>query len=122
MTELKPCPFCNKEAWEVPSRKDKCFCNNDDCVICGILFDSTKWNTRPSLWTTITDEASLPKEGELICVEMDWSKDDNFETPLKEMYFGRLYNNEIIVESTYCDIGSFSFNKVIRWMPIPEDK
>ena len=74
MTELKPCPFCSNTILDVGD--EDCDVHTDEwyveCPVCGCITvlcktkeeAMVKWNTRPSLWTTITDEASLPKESD----------------------------------------------------------
>ena len=79
MTELKPCPFCGKIPKPYARTYLKAGVPNSYSVICdktcptggSWLIDCNtekelvkRWNTRPSLWTTITDEASLPKESD----------------------------------------------------------
>ena len=78
MTELKPCPFCGTALTNNRNKKPRFYhedryyfhpdtkeCRND-CIIIDTEdeLELNQWNTRPSLWTTITDEASLPKESD----------------------------------------------------------
>ena len=45
--ELKPCPFCGREAEKhTGSFKDGCMCTNDKCVLFARIFLIKAWNTR----------------------------------------------------------------------------
>ena len=118
MTELKPCPFCGSDNTETTNYPDNPLWKRYErhCLNCygAYLYAPTldylndKWNTRPSLWTTITDEASLPKEsGTYLTVESN---------RINKM-------NRVLTYYTKEDgwIG-VSQNWIIKWMPIPEDE
>jgi len=106
MTELKPCPFCGSKAiTDMQMQQTKC--GNRNCPFQFVMFIKD-WNARPSLWTTITDEASLPKEsGTYLTVESN---------RINKM-------NRVLTYYTKEDgwIG-VSQNWIIKWMPIPEDE
>ena len=126
MTELKPCPFCgsNKISIDEVFSEDR-GCNDfyvASCVDCHAeVWEDTseeaihRWNTRPSLWTTITDEASLPKESGTYLLDLA------FETGILIAFY-----NNVSKEWSYATRniirGKASTFAPKRYMPIPEDK
>lgn len=71
-TELKPCPFCGSYDLDYSDAPMV------DCLACGASGGSsdsmidglTKWNTRPTLWTTVTeDKETWPEEDRIVLID-----------------------------------------------------